>query len=334
MSPPLFNNTNRIARILYRMGAYRRLSWHMLCHGVPAMDLARTQFPRLMREPQRPALVTLELTNYCNLRCVYCTSPLGLRPRGFMARKTFERFLESAHELGVSRVRVVGNGEPTLHPEFSSFIRAMGKAIPYVTVLTNGQWQKPAEVVATLLDAPVRMVEVSVDGGEREIYEKARVGASFDALLENLALLKSSIVSSKSQTRMNIRLMMRPSQRAAQNQLMEFWQNYGDSVMPQYVIVERLLGFTHDVYLPTQAKRQTYPKCSMPFKTLDVNWNGDVPLCSLSSQQMGPPGLLLGNVSGDAFADMWRGKIMREYREGHSRRDPTKMPICKGCVGA
>jgi wyosine [tRNA(Phe)-imidazoG37] synthetase (radical SAM superfamily) len=69
----------------------------------------------------------------------------------------------------VSRVRVVGNGESTLHPEFTGFIRALGRTVPYVSVLTNGQWKRPMEIINAMLESPVSMVEFSVDGSNKKV---------------------------------------------------------------------------------------------------------------------------------------------------------------------
>jgi MoaA/NifB/PqqE/SkfB family radical SAM enzyme len=333
VNSPLFDNADRVARILYRLGAYRRLSWHMWRRGVPAREIFRTQLPLIEPKPHVPALVTVEFTNYCNLRCVYCTSPLGLRPRGFMPRETFERFLEGVRQLGVSRVRVVGNGEPTLHPEFTSFIRALSRTVPYVSVLTNGQWKYPTEIINAMLESPVSMVEISVDGSNKDGYEKSRLGGLFERLLENLTSLKTSKRTLRSQTITNLRLMLRPSERAVEKQLMAFWSNYADTVMPQYVVARKHLTHKEDVYTSAQFHNHSYPKCSAPFKSLEVTWDGNVPLCSLSAQQIGAPGLILGNVMTAMLGDLWNGNVMHQYREGHYKREASKMPICKGCTG-
>lgn len=328
---PVFDNSDRIARILNRLNAYKRLSWHMWRRGVPAREILRTQFPTIEPNPDRPALVSVEFTNYCDLRCIYCTSPLGLRPRGFMARETFERFLEGVRQLGVRRVRVVGNGESTLHPEFTSFISALGSVGPYVSLLTNGQWKCSEDIIMAMLEAPVDMVEFSVDGGNKEDYEKSRLNGIFERLIENLKLLNSSKKTLRSRTITNIRLMLRPSERAAEKQLMAFWQNYADTVMPQYVLARKHLVYSEDIYSPAQFQNHSYPKCAAPFKALEVNWNGNVPLCSNSAQQVGAPGLILGNVLTDMLGDLWNGSMMKQYREGHYRREISKIPICKGC---
>ena len=60
--------------------------------------------------------------------------------------------------------------------------------------------------------------------------------------------------------------------------------------------------------------------CAFQVKHLEVNWNGNVPLCSFSAQQIGVPGLILGNVMKDKICDLWGGEVMHQYREGHYKR--------------
>jgi hypothetical protein len=57
---------------------------------------------------------------------------------------------------------------------------------------------------------------------------------------------------------------------------------------------------------------------------LDVNWNGNVPLCTYSAQQIGAPGLILGNVMTDMLGDIWNGNVIR-----HPRRATTIEMLAK-----
>lgn len=328
-----FDNSNRVARIFYRLSAYRRLSWHMLRNGVSVGDIVRSQFPLIDPDPQAPVELSLEFTNHCNLRCVYCTSPLGLRKKGFMEKDTLKKVAEGIDELGVKRVRIVGNGESTLHPEFGWMLRELCAVTPFVSVLTNGQWRRSQETIKAMLDAPVSMVEFSVDAVTKGGYERSRVGGRFERLLGNLDRLNAARASSASRIMTNIRVMMRPSERPHEKEIMAFWKDYADTVMPQYVVGRQFLPYDDDIYEAVQADEQSYPNCASPFKSFGVQWDGDVPLCSLSAQQIGAPGLILGNVATSTLSELWQGATIEQYREGHRTRDCSKMEICQGCTG-
>ena len=327
---PLLNNTDKVARIIRRFHSYGHMVWQMLRRGVPAKDIIRNQFPLIDPHPRNPALVSLELTSHCNLRCVYCTSPIHLRPGSFMPKDVIEKSLAGIRTLGVSRVDVVGEGEATLHPDFAYVVRELVRFVPYVAVITNGQWKRPGEIVNALLDHPVSAVECSVHG-DKAGYERARVGGQFERLVEDIALLKESRDRRRSETIINIRVMLRPSDRAAEQSALAFWKPYGDAVMPMYVVQPKRLASIEDVYTTVQSHENTFLKCSLPFRCLFIEWDGNVPLCHMSLQQIGAPGLVLGNVLTDPLDGLWNGPVMRQYREGHHKREPARMPICAGC---
>jgi MoaA/NifB/PqqE/SkfB family radical SAM enzyme len=328
----LMDFANRKAKVLRRISSYARLGWHMWRRGVPAVEIIRTQFPLVDPEPRRPVLVSVEFTNYCNLRCVYCNSPLNLRPHGCISREVFERLCQGVKQLGINRVRVVGNGEPTLHPEFPAFIRALAKATTYVSVLTNGQWNPSHETIEAMLDAPLGMVEVSVNGCDKQGYEQSRRGGDFERLIENLATLKCRRRTLRCPTITCVRLMLRPSERPVEKELTAFWKRHVDFVLPQYIFALKHSTYRDDVYMSAHWEHDSFPQCSGPFKALGVEWDGNVPLCSFSAQQIGYPGLVLGNIATESLGDLWHGSLMRQYRHGQQERDISKMPICKGCT--
>ena len=305
----------------------------MLRRGISPRHLLRSQFPRLAGFPRCPLVVSLELTNHCNLRCVYCTSPVSQRPRGLMDQATFSRALSGIRTLGVDRARLVGNGEPTLHPDLGSFVQELARTAPFVSIVTNGQWTHPARTISALLDGPLDMVEVSVDSSTKAGYESSRPGGSFERLLRNLLALREAIDNRPCRTLVNLRLMTRPTERGMEGNLRAFWRRYADTVMLQPVVERTTQPAVKDMYRPVQFDQRSYPACSLPFKELQVNWNGDVPLCALSAQQLPPVGLIVGNVMEQSLHELWSHSLMEQYRQGHRDRDCRKMEICEGCSG-
>jgi pyruvate-formate lyase-activating enzyme len=326
---PLIDNTRRLARIRYRWKAYSKILTRALPH-ISIRTLACSHFPFYLPDARVPPLLTVELTNACNVACTYCTSPLALRPQGIMRDDTFAKLVASVHAARVSRVRFVGNGEPTLHPQFPRFAREMAQATPFLSIVTNCQ-RLPEDTLDALLDAPFRLIEVSVDGADPESYESSRRGGSFDRLLQNLRRLKAARDDRRAPALINLRLMLRPSQRQRERQLEIFWQPYGDAVMRQYVIRRRELDGDADVYQNVQRADETVPRCALPFKSLDITWTGLVPLCHYSAAQIGEPGLIVGDINKATVEEIWNGTIMSEYRRGHRQRDSRATPICRGC---
>jgi MoaA/NifB/PqqE/SkfB family radical SAM enzyme len=329
---PLFDNSNRIARILYRLGSYKRIFIGSVKKGVPVADLVRSQFPYLLKDAEHPPILALEFTNYCNLKCLYCTSPLGQRERGYMSDEVFAGILASLKEMKTNRIQLVGNGESTIHPKFSEFISELGKTKRFISMVTNGQWIKE-QVISDMLRAPLDLVEISIDSGGKEGYERSRVNGNFEKLLSNLTLLKKLRDELRSKTMINIRVMLRPSQKDNFNEESLFWKQYADTVMPQYIVKINNTTYEDDVFMFPQRQNNSFPKCSMPFKHLEVKWTGEILMCYNTLHQMGPPGLVIGNVKNETVLRLWNGEIMKQYREAHRKRLEENMPVCKGCVG-
>lgn len=333
MRPPgrSHDNTDRLLRIRSARSFYALEGLHMLSRGVPVKHVVAAEFPFLMETQQVPPLLAVEFTNYCNLRCVYCTSSLKKRPQGFMTAETFERVLSDIGRFGIRRVRIVGNGECTIHPDFSAFVRRLRAKAAYLSILSNGQWSDP-ELASTLVEA-VDLVEISADAGADEEYESSRPGASMRRLRANLDRLVAVIRKRRARTTLALRIMYRPSQAAQLAELLRPWRRYTSRIVPQRVLKRRPLGYDEDVFEPVTGISGAFPRCSLTLKALDVNWNGDVPLCSLSSTQIGGAGLILGNVRRRSLDDLWHDATLKSYQEGHRNRCNALTPICRGCPG-
>src|SRR2546423_6980087 len=327
---PIFDNTKRIARLAYRYRYYQQVGFSAVGR-IPVATMLRSHFTFLMPENSQPAHLTLEFTNYCNLKCPYCTNPLDIRMQGFMTQETFDLLVQQIREFGLKRVRVVGNGESSLHPKFCEMIRELGRACTYLTMVTNGQRLRD-NTMRAILEAPVRLLEISADSDEKDGYEHIRIGGKFERLLSNLSRLRELKQELGAPTLVNIRAMIRPSQLPRQAEILKFWSSYADTVIPQY-----LHDYTQGVFpdaFPHRQDEGLIPRCSLPSKAMIVHYNGTVPLCELSQRQTGmPDGLIVGDIHKTTLKEIWNSPLFRQYREGHRKRDGVLTPICKGCVG-
>lgn len=127
--------------------------------------------------------------------------------------------------------------------------------------------------------------------------------------------------------------MERPSDRGREKELRAFWKAFGDTTMPQRLLEKKGVEGIEDLFRPTQFEDQSYPTCSLPFKAMEVNWNGNVPLCYNSIAQHVPPGFMLGNVNHIGLPEIWHGDTFSTYRRAHHQRITKSMPLCKGCTG-
>ncbi len=139
-----------------------------------------------------PALahIYFYLSGACNLRCRHCwiDPQAETRPGAFVPWAEWERVFVEARELGLRAVKLTG-GEPLLHPEILTIMRALKRMGLDVTMETNG----------TLIDTEAAraigeccsFVSVSVDGPTAASHEDLRgIAGAFDRVCRGMELLR------------------------------------------------------------------------------------------------------------------------------------------------
>ena len=295
-----------------------------------AVDLALSRAPMLF-EAESPSTLGIELTNVCQLRCQHCDAQHpDIRGRaGYMTDETFARLVEQVRALRVRNLRVIGGGEPTLHPRCADYLLQLRGLAPFISLTTNGL--RLTESVCRAALSALDVVEISVGGDDAESFARSRGGADLAQLLDNIARLQRLRSETWSRTLIQIRVMVRPSEQRSLDRLLRFWGMYGDVVSTQ--MIQNYFEGDGDAF--PVGKPASYPSCVLPFRMLGVAWSGEVPLCRGSAFQTGKPeGLVLGNIHTSTLAEMWHGPLIRQYREGHRKRLAGLMPICCNCPDA
>lgn len=321
--------TNKTVKIFLNRKYYSVLIIKLF-KNVGIKNIIRTQYPFALPASHIPPTLSVELTNFCNLRCSYCTSPTSKRRKGFMTKETFSNLLTQIKKHKIRKVALVGNGEPLIHPNFFEFANELKRIVGYVSITTNLNNKNP-ETIRNVIRAKIDQVNISIDGHSAGEYESYRKGAVFSNLLTNLKILNEEKKTRLSSCLICIRLMLHPSNFAKMKECKKFWEKYCDVISWQSVI--NITGDANDVF-PAKQSKEKAPPCTLPFKLLDVRQNGDIPLCSYSHMQMdNEDGLLLGNINKDDISMLWNGNVMTECRKFQKNGHFPAGYVCIGCIG-
>jgi len=328
----LYNNSNQFKRIFLRLSSYNKVTLSLIKHGVPLKEIIKTKFPYYFKDNKIPCSLSIELGNICNLKCVYCNIPHLSRKREFMSELVFGQLIENLKKVNINRIRI-GGGEPTLHPHFNSFMTELRKYTKFLSIVTNAQWIRP-DIKETLINIPFDLIEVSMDAGGKEVYQRSRIGANFELFETNLNDLKKLKDKSQKKILINMRLMVRPSKINILNDETSRWKKYCDSVMPQIITNIPETNYFEDVFIPSQREGFSVPKCTLPFKDLLLKPNGEVPYCQVTGNTISRKRIIAGNISNDSINDIWNYKIIK-MRRAHRLRifDSFETEYCKGCTG-
>ncbi|HOU25472.1 MAG TPA: radical SAM protein, partial [Candidatus Cloacimonas sp.] len=89
--------------ILKHLSYYVKLNTHILKKGVPLKEILILKFPFWFSDAKIPPLLSVDITDACNLKCNYCNNPFFPHPRTMMSKEVFEALIEHLKRQNVSR---------------------------------------------------------------------------------------------------------------------------------------------------------------------------------------------------------------------------------------
>jgi len=269
-----------------------------------------------------PSRVNLEPTNDCNLACKHCPRPLSVTHRGlgYMDPELFPKIAEEIGRHPDCTVKIVGLGEPALHPHLDALMELLTRHQIIAYLYTNGELFKrfaPEQICSW----NVRNLTVSIDGLDAASFAKIRVGGDYDGIKSAVAEFhRGRKILKKRGPEVEIRHVIFPNESpAGLLRFREEWLAISDTVKFNYL------------YYPTPPVSEVRDtKCRDIRREFYIHWNGTVPLCGY--QYLTTTRETLGDMRKSSIAELWNHPRLREVREYHDRRDLDRVPFCKACT--
>ncbi|HNX00266.1 MAG TPA: radical SAM protein [Candidatus Cloacimonadota bacterium] len=327
---PQWQKLLHIPWILTHLRYYWLQNSQILRNGIPLMELLVLKYPFQIPTLKKPPILSVDVTDACDLQCEYCNNPSFPNPRTMMADEVFQKIVNQAKEHEISRIRI-GGGEPTLHPKLSIFIHDLRPVAKHISITTNGQWNSGI-IAEELIDSKPDLIEFSVDAGGKDIYEHSRHHASYERLMNNLEYIRKLRDEKKSKTILKIRLMLRPSTRHLEQVETKRLLKYVDIVIPQWLIQHPETNSVKDVFQHRSIAANQIPVCSLPFKDMQIRPDGNIPMCAFKGCTLElDQRIFLGNICRDSVIDIWNSQVMNELRKAHRTRKGEILEHCRNC---
>ena len=138
----------------------------------------------------------LETTNYCNLQCSFCNRHEVIGALQHMPLSKYRKMLEGLAHHPIKEAKLMGMGEPMLHPQFDEVCRIFKEFFPdaFLIVATNCQYPvRPGTKMGTKFENCMKYIDLlyfSIDG-YKESYERDRAPAKWSKLETFLADFKN-----------------------------------------------------------------------------------------------------------------------------------------------
>jgi GTP 3',8-cyclase len=130
----------------------------------------------------------ISVIDRCNLRCVYCMPPSGVKPLDHEMILSYEeitRIVRIASVIGVNKIRLTG-GEPLVRKNLSYLISSIAgiSGIDDISLTTNGQML--ADMAEELAGSGLNRVNVSLDSLRPDRYREITRGGDIQAALDGM----------------------------------------------------------------------------------------------------------------------------------------------------
>jgi len=259
--------------------------------------------------------VHLNVTNKCNLRCIYCYAEERSESKNILHLKDYLAIIDSINDMTKNAEIVLTGGEPLLANyalELADYAKRKGNK---VHLLTNGVLinEANAKKIAELCD----LIKVSVDGSVPEINDFHRGKGSFDKALRAIDILAQN--NAKLQVSMTVTKKNMNNIEAMVNKfgsMLSFAplfnagrakkiKNLAITGKQYYYALSSVNGVNPLSYLCSsliKAKEKRIMKCAIGDAEISISDSGDVYPCHL----LHIPQFLAGNVKEQSLGSIYQ----------------------------
>lgn len=285
-----------------------------------------------------PPILYLEASLLCNLTCIMCyqssarlQKKIKENPEKMMKWELFTKIIDEAVARNCYAVVFAGKGEPTLNPRFSDMLKyCHQKGILDIKLNTNAMTLTPEKVRAWLSLNALLTIVFSVDAGNKEVFEKIRIGSNFDKIVANIQMFNKirseEFPDSPVRTRVNM-VLFQPDQDPEEARAL--WAPMVDEFSARNANIEQA-GSIYQ-YDPNDPTPNVAPDkiCNVFFNRIHIWSDGTVNPCENDYESY----LCVGNVKNESLHDIWNGPKMMKLRVAHMTKRKNTCYPCNNCTG-
>ncbi len=287
-----------------------------------------------------PAVLSIEPTTSCNLRCPECPSGLRsfTRPTGMIDFLLFKQVVQE-NKRHLLFLHIYFQGEPYLHPQFTELVSYANHQGIYTSTSTNAHFLDEQNIQKTL-DSGLRELVVSMDGMTQQTYENYRIGGKLPKVMEGVTKLLNKRTERKTNFPQIILQFLVTGQNEHEIPALRKWarevgvdkvelksiQIYnfkaGSPLIPNSTAFSRYIKGEAGYELKKVIKN----KCWRMWQGAVVTWDGKVVPCCFdkdASHQM-------GNISQEKLADIWIKPAYQNFRR-QLLQDRSEIEMCRNC---
>jgi radical SAM protein with 4Fe4S-binding SPASM domain len=278
----------------------------------------------MYRYPDFPDEIYVELTNACNARCTICATQAMTRPRQVMDFNLFRKIINECGRHGAHRILPFLHGETLLVPGVLDYFRYIRKVSPgsHVNLTTNGSKLSGEVSRAILQEDLLDSLILSMEGADKETYERMRAGLSFEEVRDNFQRfirLRSEL--GKRKPTVHVSMVVVDQNRHCKANMAELWKD-ADEV--RFSVFFNWAGKVQGRSLKSGYRLNF---CERLYHYVTILVDGRVAMCCFDSDGE----YIVGDTRRQTIEEVWRSAEFEQKRRQLFARDFSSLPLCSRC---
>jgi radical SAM protein with 4Fe4S-binding SPASM domain len=283
---------------------------------------------RLIEHPFPPQLV-IENTSQCDQQCIHCSHKELKRPKKRMERKLWDKIVEEiAREAPNTEIWPTFYGEALVMGEdiWDRIDYAAEVGCKNIVLNSNGGLLMRKNHIDRILKSPLRRFILSIDGFEKETYEKIRYLGKWETTYGGVEeLLRRKAASGETYPIIICQFSLMEENESEVEDFRAYWQARGAEVKVRPKLEWTATGSIHS----SRIDHETTFRIACPWgnNTMAIHQDGSVVACAVDYEGR----VNVGNASEVSVKELWRrlGDVVRKPHREHRWADLPE--ICKGC---
>lgn len=285
---------------------------------------------RLASEKRNLCELYLEITNNCNLSCIFCPRQKITRKKGYMDMDLYKHIIDDVIDSNINSINLHGFGEPLLHPDIIEMIKyAKERGVKSVSFNTNGVLLTK-DMSLKLIESGLDVIKISIDSVNPKIYKHMRVGADLDKVIKNVVYLVH-LKNKLNKLKFIIGIQFMTTKLTFDEEIINFTLNkFGTSIN---LISYGLLGLRsnsieglNELQLAVSPEHRKKP-CEIIGNGYAVYWNGDVTVCCGDFNGE----FIFGNIKESTLKELSKNEKLLSFYDTHKNKQFNKIPFCNVC---
>ncbi|MCH2226842.1 MAG: radical SAM protein [Candidatus Caenarcaniphilales bacterium] len=275
----------------------------------------------LILKPPFPYNMLVELSNYCNHSCVFCTNPQMQRKIGFLDFQLLKNILIEAYTNGTREIGLYRTGEPFAFGQLNEVISmARDIGFEYIYITTNGSLATPEKLIQAI-ESGLNSIKFSVNAATRETYKMIHGSDDFEQVMSNIKFLKEY----RDSNNLNLKIGSSFVTTSETEHEVSIYESIFKDLVDSYVTVKaHNQGGNMTEY--TSFNTISAP-CHIPFNRLHISCEGYLTMCCADFENY----LVVADLKEVTLTEAWHSEKAQDLRRKHIE-NKLEGTLCYNCI--